>query len=73
VRVDDVSYFGSQSWPFPHQLMIGYFAPYISGAIVVDADELEGAEWYNYRELPPLPPPLSLSRQMIDAWAGGRR
>ena len=73
VRVTDVTYFGSQPWPFPHQLMIGFFARYVSGEIVIDAEELEGAEWHDYRALPPLPPPLSLSRQMIDAWAETRR
>jgi NAD+ diphosphatase len=73
VRVTDVVYYGSQPWPFPHQLMVGFFSRYVSGEIVIDAEELEGAEWHDFRELPPLPPPLSLSRQMIDAWAESRR
>jgi NAD+ diphosphatase len=73
VRVDKLSYFGSQPWPFPQQLMIGFFAQYVAGVIQIDAEELEGADWYDFRQLPPLPPPLSLSRQMIDAWAQSRR
>src|SRR5437660_1795230 len=73
VRVGDLAYFGSQPWPFPHQLMIGFFSKYIAGTIEIDAEELEGADWHDYRRLPPLPPPLSLSRQMIDAWAHTRR
>ncbi len=73
VRVQDLSYFGSQPWPFPQQLMIGFFGRYMSGDIVIDADELAGADWYNYDALPALPPPLSLSRQMIDAWARSRQ
>jgi NAD+ diphosphatase len=72
VRVDGLAYFGSQPWPFPHQLMIGFFSRYVAGTIEIDTEELEGAEWYDYRELPPLPPPLSLSRQLIDAWARSR-
>ena len=72
VRIEALDYFGSQPWPFPQQLMIGFFARYVSGAIEIDAEELAGADWYDYRDLPPLPPPLSLSRQMIDAWRGMR-
>jgi len=72
VRVTDVVYFGSQPWPFPHQLMIGFFARYTGGEIVIDAEELAGADWYDYRSMPPLPPPLSLSRQMIDSWVKTR-
>ena len=72
VRVTDVAYFNSQPWPFPHQLMIGFTSRFVSGEIVIDAEELEGAEWYDFRSLPPLPPPLSLSRRMIDAWAQAR-
>lgn len=53
--------------------MIGFFAQYVAGVIQIDAEELEGADWYDFRQLPPLPPPLSLSRQMIDAWAQSRR
>ena len=73
VRIDALAYFGSQPWPFPQQLMIGFLAHYVSGAIEIDAEELEGAEWYHFRHLPALPPPLSLSRQMIDAWAQSRQ
>ena len=73
VRVMDLTYFGSQPWPFPQQLMIGFFGRYADGEIEIDADELAGADWYDYRELPALPPSLSLSRQMIDAWARGRQ
>jgi NAD+ diphosphatase len=72
VRVTDVVYFGSQPWPFPHQLMIGFSARYTAGEIVIDAEELAGAEWYDFRSMPPLPPPLSLSRQMIDSWVKSR-
>lgn len=72
VRVADVVYFGSQPWPFPHQLMIGFSARYVDGEIEIDAEELAGAEWYDFRSMPPLPPPLSLSRQMIDSWVKSR-
>jgi NAD+ diphosphatase len=72
VRVTDPVYAGSQPWPFPHQLMIGFTVRYLSGDIRIDADELDHAAWFDVRELPVLPPPLSLSRQMIDTWRQAR-
>lgn len=68
VQVTDIQYFGSQPWPFPHQLMIGFSARYESGEIRLDEEELDDAKWFEANALPSLPPPLSLSRQMIDAW-----
>ena len=72
VHVTDLLYVGSQPWPFPHQLMVGFSSRYVSGEIAIDAEELDGADWYDYREMPPLPPPLSLARKMIDAWVLSR-
>lgn len=72
LRVTDLEYVGSQPWPFPHQLMIGFNARYLAGDIEIDADELDHAAWFNASELPPLPSPMSLSRQMIDAWQRSR-
>ncbi|MBK8251968.1 MAG: NAD(+) diphosphatase [Polyangiaceae bacterium] len=66
VRVHNVRYFGSQPWPFPHQIMIGFVADYLSGDIVVDTSELEEAAWFNRSEMPMLPPPISLARRLID-------
>lgn len=71
--VDDLVYVGSQSWPFPHQLMIGFTARYAGGEIVVDKDELDRAGWFSADSLPALPPPISLSRRMIDAWKDALR
>ncbi len=68
VRVTDLQYVGSQPWPFPHQLMIGFTARHRSGDIRIDTLELDHAAWFDANALPALPPPLSLSRQMIDAW-----
>ncbi len=67
-QVADIVYKGSQPWPFPHQLMLGFTARYVSGDIRLDEEELDHAAWFDVNELPPLPPPLSLSRQLIDAW-----
>lgn len=72
VLVSDLEYIGSQPWPFPHQLMIGFNARYRSGDIRLDEQELDHAVWFDVNALPPLPPPMSLSRQMIDAWRQSR-
>lgn len=70
VRVRDVKYFGSQPWPFPSQLMVGFTAAFDGGEIVVETHELEDARWFRRGELPRLPPAQSIARRMIDAWSG---
>lgn len=67
--VSETAYAGSQPWPFPHQLMIGFSAEYAGGEIAADGEELERAAWFTRETLPDLPPPVSLSRRMINAWA----
>lgn len=73
LEITDLAYAGSQPWPYPHQLMVGFTARYAGGEIVIDVAELERAAWFDVGSLPDLPPPVSLSRQMIDAWVAGRR
>ena len=70
VDVSNIRYFGSQSWPFPHSLMLGYFADYAGGEIVPEAGEIVDAKWFHYTELKevPIPPKLSISRELIDAF-----
>ena len=46
IRVRNVRYFASQPWPFPHSLMIAFFADYDSGEIRVDGVEIEDAHWF---------------------------
>jgi NAD+ diphosphatase len=71
VEVDTISYVGSQPWPFPHQLMLGFTARYAGGEIVVDTSELADARWFAPDALPELPPPFSIARQILDAWRAG--
>jgi NAD+ diphosphatase len=68
--VTDIIYRGGQQWPFPHQLMLGFFCrcPDASLPLTLDTHELASAGWFHRDDLPPLPPPLSLSRQLINAW-----
>ena len=65
VRVDDLRYYGSQSWPFPHSLMIAYTARWVSGEIVKQDDEIEDANWYALDALPKIPPRFSISGHLI--------
>lgn len=73
VQVTDLQYVDSQPWPFPHQLMIGFTARYESGDIRLDEEELDHAAWFDVSALPSLPSPLSLSRQILDAWIQTRQ
>jgi NAD+ diphosphatase len=65
VQVKNIRYFQSQSWPFPSQLMLGYFAEYAGGDIVCDQREIADAQWFHYRDLPMIPPVSSISGQLI--------
>ncbi len=62
------SYFGSQPWPFPNSLMVGFRAEYESGEIVCDPSEIADAGWYRRDQLPMIPPGISIARKLIDAW-----
>lgn len=66
VRVGDIRYFGSQPWPFPHSLMVGFTASWESGEISVDPKEIEEAAWFAPEEFPGMPPSISISRRLID-------
>jgi NAD+ diphosphatase len=68
VKVGDVRYFGSQPWPFPNSLMIGFTAQWESGEIEVDGEEIKEAHFFRATELPMIPPRLSIARRLIDAW-----
>lgn len=76
VEVDDLRYFGSQPWPFPHSLMVGFIVRWAEGDIRVDDDEIEDARWFSPERLPPmLPTSFSIARVMVDdflARAGSR-
>tara|TARA_R110002110_G_scaffold14698_1_gene67651 strand:+ start:76802 stop:77614 length:813 start_codon:yes stop_codon:yes gene_type:complete len=66
VEVKNLRYFQSQSWPFPNQLMLGYFAEYAGGDIVCDPAEIADAQWFHYSDLPMIPPRSSISGQLIE-------
>ena len=67
LELRDIRYFGSQPWPYPHSLMIGFTAHYASGEIRPQADEIVEAGWFSRTgELPRLPGKLSIARRLID-------
>ncbi len=73
ICVKDVRYFGSQPWPFPDSLMIGFTANYASGEIRVDGKELIDAGWYTVDNLPPIPGKISIARKLIDSFIEKQR
>lgn len=67
IEITNLRYFRSQSWPFPNSLMVAFTADYVSGIITPDRSEIEAASWFLRTDLPPLPNPMSIARQLIDA------
>jgi NAD+ diphosphatase len=67
VDVTDIRYFASQSWAFPHSLMIAYTAEYAGGTLAPDDHEIADARWFALDALPQLPSPVSVARRLIDA------
>lgn len=70
LEIDDIRYFGSQSWPFPSQLMIGFTARWKSGDVVFADGELSEGGFFTRDSLPELPSLPSIARRMIDDWIG---
>ncbi len=66
IRVGNLRYKGSQSWPFPNSLMLGFFADYESGDIVCQDEEISEADWFHYQALPNIPGGAAISRWLID-------
>jgi NAD+ diphosphatase len=73
IDVADLHYHGSQPWPFPHSLMVGFHAHYAGGEIVCDPREIADARWFAPDDLPDLPGPISIARRLIDDWLARSR
>jgi NAD+ diphosphatase len=80
IRVHDCRYLGSQPWPLPRSLMLGFFARADEGQeLRVDGEEIKSARWYTRTELLAaaesgelrLPGRISIARQLIERWYGG--
>ncbi|MCP3934807.1 MAG: NAD(+) diphosphatase [Actinomycetia bacterium] len=69
IDVTDITYFGSQPWPFPHSLMIGFNARYAGGELEIQEEEIVEAGWFGPDELPPCPRgAMSIAGRLIDHW-----
>lgn len=67
IKIKNLTYFGSQSWPFPDSLMIGFTADYAAGEIKIDNHEIESANWYRYDQLPGRPSSsMSIASKLIE-------
>jgi NAD+ diphosphatase len=79
ITVVNPRYLGSQPWPFPRSLMLGFFADATTTALTPDADEIAEARWFSREQLVEalasgeirLPPPVSIARRLIETWYGG--
>ena len=79
ISLSDLHYFGSQPWPFPRSLMLGFFARATSTDICVDADEISYANWYTREQLTAeldsgtigLPGKSSIASRLVQAWRDG--
>jgi NAD+ diphosphatase len=65
IKVKNTTYYSSQAWPFPHQLMVGFFAEYESGEIEVDGEEIIEAQWWHYTDLPRTPPKGAIAHSLV--------
>lgn len=68
ITVKNLCYSGSEPWPFPDSLMIGFVAEHAGGEIRIDGREIEAAGWFTRDALPSLPSGASISRALIEAW-----
>lgn len=70
LTISNLKYFGSQPWPYPCGLMVGFTADYVSGDIHLQRSELSKGHWFRRDNLPAIPEKLSIARMLIDDWLG---
>jgi NAD+ diphosphatase len=68
VKLKNIRYFGSQPWPYPCGLMVGFHADYDGGEIHLQRSEIEKGGWFRYDNLPQIPEKLSIARMLLDDW-----
>lgn len=73
VQVNNLRYLGSQSWPFPNSLMLGFHADYAGGEIRCQEGEIAEARFFHFKELPNVPPATAISRWLIDDFVRERQ
>lgn len=73
IKVKNVRYFSSQPWPFPGQLMLGFFAEYKEGIITIDGEEIAAAHWFRCDDLPEIPVSETIAGQLIRHYVQTRK
>lgn len=68
LKVKNIKYFGSQAWPYPSGVMIGFTADYDGGDIVLQEEELSRGGWFSRETMPQIPDKMSIARRLIDDW-----
>lgn len=68
LTIRNLRYFGSQSWPYPSGLMVGFTAEYASGNLRLQTSELAEGGWFHFEKLPEIPQKMSIARRLIDHW-----
>jgi NAD+ diphosphatase len=71
IEIANIRYLGSEPWPFPNSLMIGFIADFAGGEITIDHNEIVSAGWFDRDHLPNLPSNMSISRAIIGWWVSG--
>lgn len=73
IEVKNIRYFGSQSWPFPNSLMLGFTAEYAGGELCPDGEEITDADWFEADAFPDIPSHGSISRTLIDHFVAQKK
>ncbi|MBP3219672.1 MAG: NAD(+) diphosphatase [Prevotella sp.] len=68
LKIKNLRYFGSQPWPYPCGLMVGFYADYAGGDIHLQRSELGSGGWFTRDKLPQIPDKMSIARKLIDNW-----
>ncbi|MCR4994469.1 MAG: NAD(+) diphosphatase [Bacteroidales bacterium] len=68
LTIKNIYYFGSQPWPYPCGLMVGFTAEYAAGDIRLQRSELSSGGWFTRESMPPIPGKSSIARRLIDDW-----
>lgn len=68
IKMKNLRYFGSQPWPYPFGLMVGFTADYDGGELRLQKEELCEGDWFTRENMPDIPDKASIARRLIDDW-----
>lgn len=68
LEIDDIQYFGSQPWPYPCGLMVGFTARYVGGELRLQKSEISNGGWFKRTAMPEYPGPVSIAGQLVRDW-----